>query len=59
VDEVECPAEAHQIKRQREIEAEVVVAKDSVKWSADAYAGVQRVKIAKIAKVPDLIGRCE
>ena len=59
MDEVECPATAHQVKRQREVEAEVVVAKNPVERPADADAGAERREIAEIAKVPDLIGRCE
>ena len=56
---MECPAKAHQVECQREVEAEVVVAKDAVEGSTDADAGAERREIAEIAKVPDLIGRCE
>ena len=56
---MKCPAKAHQVEGWREFEAEVVIAKDTVEGSANGDAGAEGGEIAKITKMPDLIGRCE
>ena len=56
MDEEERLAGAFEEQLWRQVETPVVVAQDAVEWPAQAFHSVERLLIAVVAKVPNLVG---